>query len=439
MSINRSRREFLERAGCGFGQLALAYLLGSRISPAAPGSAPNSMAAKAPHFPATAKNVIFLFMHGGPSHLETFDPKPMLEKLEGKPVPDSFGEVQLPFSKFKEVPILASRRTFKKYGQAGVEISDLFPNVARHADELAVIRSCHHDGFTHTAALNWLNNGWPRLGRPSVGSWVVYGLGSESDSLPAFVVMLEGGIKSGPPVYSAGFLPAMYQGTVLRNGSTPILNTRPPAGMQPGEQREMLDLLKWYNEKHLASRDDDSDLSARIASYELAFRMQMAAPELTDLSKETAATKALYGLREPRTAEFGGRRWSERRQGDRRHRRDWPACCRLPGPCARCARQHPGADGSRPSKADISVPAPRLPADGRRGQHGPGSEAAHLNSLWGRAFLAASLPLGGLVFAHRQARRRVTSSARDSIQEGLGCLPPARLAGYWDRVPGPRG
>src|SRR6266478_1231317 len=247
MSIDAvSRRRFLERSGLGFGGLALSYLLN-----AAP------------------------------------TPKPLLAKLQGQPVPDSFGTVQLQFSKFKEVPLLASRRTFKKYGQSGVEISDLFPNVARHADDLAVIRSCYHDGFTHTAALNWLNNGWPRLGRPSLGSWVIYGLGSESDSLPAFVVMLEGGIKSGPPVYSSGFLPAMYQGTVFRNGSTPILNARPPAGMQSGEQREMLDLLKWYNEKHLASRSDDSDLQARIASYELAFRMQMAAPELTDLAKET--------------------------------------------------------------------------------------------------------------------------------------------------------
>jgi hypothetical protein len=301
MSIDAvSRRRFLERSGLGFGGLALSYLLN-----AAPTT--NPLAAKAPPLPATAKNVIFLFMHGGPSHIDTFDPKPLLAKLQGQPVPDSFGTVQLQFSKFKEVPLLASRRTFKKYGQSGVEISDLFPNVARHADDLAVIRSCYHDGFTHTAALNWLNNGWPRLGRPSLGSWVIYGLGSESDSLPAFVVMLEGGIKSGPPVYSSGFLPAMYQGTVFRNGSTPILNARPPAGMHSGEQREMLDLLKWYNEKHLAARSDDSDLPARIASYELAFRMQMAAPELTDLSKETAATKALYGLGEPRTAEFGGK------------------------------------------------------------------------------------------------------------------------------------
>src|SRR5437016_8849238 len=188
MSIDR--RAFLQGSGLGFGRLALAYVLGNELSQAAPTA--NPLAAKAPPLPATAKNVIFLFMHGGPSHLDTFDPKPLLAKLQGQPVPDSFGTVQLQFSKFKEVPLLASRRSFKKYGKAGVEISDLFPNVARHADDLAVIRSCHHDGFTHTAALNLLNNGWPRLGRPSFGSWVVYGLGSESDSLPAFVVMLEG-------------------------------------------------------------------------------------------------------------------------------------------------------------------------------------------------------------------------------------------------------
>ena len=303
MSIDR--REFLGSAGLGFGRLALSYLLGSQLSPGA--TIANPLAAKAPPLPATAKNVIFLFMHGGPSHLDSFDPKPALVKLEGKPVPASFGSVQLQFSKFNEVPILASRRTFKKYGQGGTEISDLFPKVAEHADDLAVIRSCYHDGFTHTAALNLLNNGWPRLGRPSMGSWVVYGLGSESENLPAFVVLLEGGIKSGPPVYSAGFLPAMYQGTVLRNGATPILNAKPPAGMKTEEQREMLDLLRWNNEQHLASRSDDSDLQARIASYELAFRMQMAAPELTDFSKESDATKALYGMGEARTSEFGGK------------------------------------------------------------------------------------------------------------------------------------
>src|SRR5438046_4497743 len=150
MSIEFSRRQFM-MSGLGFPALAAAAVT-------------NPLAAKRPQFPATAKNVIFLFMHGGPSHIDTFDPKPLLAKLQGQPVPDSFGTVQLQFSKFKEVPLLASRRTFKKYGQSGVEISDLFPNMARHADDLAVIRSCYHDGFTHTAGPNWPDHGWARLG-----------------------------------------------------------------------------------------------------------------------------------------------------------------------------------------------------------------------------------------------------------------------------------
>ena len=314
MSIDQSRRNFLERAALGLGGVAASWLLNRDIASAA---AVNPLAARKPPLPATAKSVIFLFMHGGPSHIDSFDPKPLLEKLSGQFVPESFGDVQLQFSKFREAPILASRRSFKKYGRAGMDISDLFPNIARHADDLAVIRSMNHDGFTHTAALNWLNNGWPRLGRPSVGSWVVYGLGSESDSLPAFVVMLEGGIKSGPPVYSSGFLPAMYQGTTLRSSGSPILHARRPDALTGDEQREMLENLRWFNEKHSEKRPDDSDLSARIAAYELAFRMQMAAPELSDLSKETAATRTLYGIDEAGTADFGTRCLMARRLVER--------------------------------------------------------------------------------------------------------------------------
>jgi len=287
MSIDlTSRRDFLQRSGLGFGWLALASLQAAARS---------------------ARSVIFLFMHGGPSHIETFDPKPLLNKLHGQPVPESFGDVQLQFSKFRESPILGCKRTFARHGESGLEISDLFPHTAKHADSLAVIRSMYHDGFTHTAALNWLNNGWPRLGRPSLGSWIVYGLGSESDSLPAFVVLLEGGIKSGPPVYSSGFLPAKYQGTVLRNGPAPILNARRPASMSDGAQRELFDNVQWFNQRHLEPRQDDSNLAARIASYELAFRMQMAVPELADLSKETAATRKLYGVDEAQTSDFGSR------------------------------------------------------------------------------------------------------------------------------------
>ncbi|MEZ5398165.1 MAG: DUF1501 domain-containing protein [Bryobacteraceae bacterium] len=298
-----SRRQFF-RSALGFPALAAAAVT-------------NPLAPRKPHFPGPAKNVIFLFMHGGPSHLETFDPKPELNRLHGKPVPASFGRVQLQFSKFEEQPIIGCRRTFARHGQAGIEVSDLFPHTAKHADKLAIVRSMYHDGFTHTAALNFLNNGWPRLGRPSLGSWVVYGLGSEGESLPAFVVLLEGGIKCGPPAYSSGFLPAVYQGATLRNGPAPILNLRPPPGMTPPQQRDLLDGLRWFNERHAAEHPEVSALEARIASYELAFRMQAAAPELADLSRESEATRRLYGLHQEATADFGGRCLMARRLVER--------------------------------------------------------------------------------------------------------------------------
>ena len=301
MSI--SRRDILASA-LGFPALAAAAVT-------------NPQAAKKPQFPATAKSVIFLFMHGGPSHLETFDPKPALNRLNGKHVPASFGSVQLNFSKFERQTVLGCKRTFKKYGQSGIEVSDLFPNVAGHIDDIAVIRSMNHEGFTHTAALNWLNNGWSRIGRPSMGSWLLYGLGSESESLPGFVVMLESGIKSGPCVYSSGFLPAAYQGTMFRDGPAPILNLKPPGGMTEADQRDMLDALRWFNQKHLEKNAGESSLEARLASYELAFRMQTAAPELADLSKETAATRALYGLDAPATQSFASKCLMARRLVER--------------------------------------------------------------------------------------------------------------------------
>ena len=301
MSIDSSRRDFLTRAGMGFGSLAA----GSLLSGQQPGRG------------GTAKSVISLFMHGGPSHLDTFDPKPLLNKMHGQLVPDSFGNVRLQFSTFKERPILGSSRKFARHGASGLEISDVFPHLARHADKLAVIRSMNHDGFTHTAALNWLNNGWPRLGRPSMGSWVVYGLGSEAKNLPAFVVMLEGGIKSGPSVYSSGFLPALHQATTLRSSGSPILYANRAEGVGETAQRDMLDTLHWFNEKHQATRADDTDLSARISAYELAFKMQIAVPELSDLSKESSATKALYGMDSPATTEFGTRCLMARRLVER--------------------------------------------------------------------------------------------------------------------------
>jgi Protein of unknown function (DUF1501) len=300
-----SRREFLEKAGLGFGMLAAGYLLQRDAVAAGAAASRNPFAPKQPDFPAKAKAVIFLFMHGGPSHLDTFDPKPLLAKLNGQPPPPSFGKVDFQFTDMSKSPLLASARQFRKRGQSGIEISDLFDHTAAFADDMAVIRSCYHDGFTHVTGQNWMNTGWARVGRPSVGSWVVYGLGSENENLPAFMVMLDGGIKAGSPAYGSGFLPAMYQGTVLRSTGAPMLNVNRPDEIAPDRQRRMLDLLRSLNEQHMQTRADDSDLAARINSYELAFRMQASVPDLADLAKESPATRKLYGLDEPETAEFG--------------------------------------------------------------------------------------------------------------------------------------
>ncbi len=292
-----SRREFLSRSALGFGGLAASTLL--------PAASTNPFAAKPRHFDAKGKSVIFLFMHGGPSHLDTFDPKPLLSRLHGQPVPSSFGSADFQFTKVDQVPLMASPRVFRKRGQSGIEISDLFENIAGHADDLAVIRSCYHDGFTHVTGQTWMNTGWGRIGRPSIGSWVVYGLGNESENLPAFVVMLDGGIKAGSPAYASGFLPAMYQGTVLRSEGPPILNINRPSDISENQQRQMFETLRQYNEQHRGQRAADTELAARMASYELAFKMQMSVPDVADLSKETDATRRLYGIGETQTNEFG--------------------------------------------------------------------------------------------------------------------------------------
>ena len=277
---------------------ALTFLLGQEQ--ALSGSFANPLASKPQHFPAKAKSVIWLFMAGGPSHLDTFDPKPLLHKLNGQKMPESFGTVNAQFTNVKEAPILASGQTFSKHGQSGLEISGVFPELAKHADDLAVIRSCYHDAFNHSPAQYVVTTGHALLGKPSVGAWVVYGLGSESQNMPAFVVMLSGAIKSGPPAFGSGFLPAMYQGTVLRATGTPILNLTPAAEIGSRRQREMIDFINWHNERHLEGRGADSDLSARIASYELAYRMQTEAPAVMDISGESEATRHLkHGIMAP--------------------------------------------------------------------------------------------------------------------------------------------
>ena len=298
-----ARRQFLQQSGLGIGWLAALDLFhgNAAASPAAP------LAPKAPPLRATAKSVISLFMQGGPSHVDTFYPKPLLKKLHGQHPPASFGNEDFQNGKFKDSIIFGSKRIFHKYGQSGMEISDLFPVTSQRADDLAIIRSCFHEGFTHSQAQFLINNGWPRIGRPSLGSWILYGLGTENQNLPGFVVLLEGGVRSGPAVYGQGFLPAAYQGTSFRPGRNPILNLSRPASMQAGEQRDLLDTLHKMNQQHLDSRNHDSELAARIESYELAFRMQMAAPEATDVNSESDVTKKLYGLDNPVSADFGGR------------------------------------------------------------------------------------------------------------------------------------
>jgi uncharacterized protein (DUF1501 family) len=301
-----SRREMLCQAGMGFGAWALLDLL-ARDGRLAAAEAANPLAAKPPHFPARAKHVIFLFMQGGPSHIDTFDPKPLLNKLHGRPLPPSaVAGLQLQFTK-SDAAILGCPQTFRKCGASGIEIADTYPHLQTCADDLAVVRSCHHDSFNHAPAQYMLNTGFARMGHPCLGSWVTYGLGSESENLPAFVVMATtGDTKGGPPVYGQGFLPGTYQPTVLRNTGAPVLYLDSPGGRGVSGPRDVLDLVQWLNQEHRAARGPDvDDLSSRIASYELAFRMQSAVPEAVDLSRETQATKELYGLNDPFSAKFG--------------------------------------------------------------------------------------------------------------------------------------
>ncbi|MFN0108356.1 MAG: DUF1501 domain-containing protein [Blastocatellia bacterium] len=304
-----SRREFLFKSGNGFGALALSYLMHREAlasDKAQPKKLLNPLAAKAPHFAPKAKAVIFLFMVGGPSQMETFDPKPVLDKLHGQQMPASFGEVKSQFVK-AGTPLMGSAWKFKKYGQSGIEVSDLLPHTAGCIDDIAVIRSCYTESFVHAPAMYQMINGRVLAGHPSLGSWVTYGLGSESENLPAYCVMTqpEGLPEGGAPMWGAGFLPAVHQGTLLRNGSTPILHLQPPPEISREQQSRMLKFMRGMNEMSL--NENDSELAARISSYELAYRMQQHAPEAVDVSKESKETKKLYGLDDPQTAEFGTR------------------------------------------------------------------------------------------------------------------------------------
>jgi hypothetical protein len=301
----RTRREFLHQLGCGFGALPLLDLLHKDAPRSAlPMGGGNPMAPRKPHFPPKAKAVIFLFMYGGPSQVDTFDYKPKLYPLDGKTIDiDTKGRGGTK----KQGRVVGPKWAFRQYGQCGKYVSDLFPNLARCVDDIAFVHSMYADSPLHGSAMLMMNSGRILSGAPCLGSWATYGLGTLNQNLPGFVVMLDktGGPISGAKNWSSGFMPAVYQGTVLRSQGEPILDLNLPPGMTRPEQRRMLDTLLQQNEAHLASRADDTDLQARIQSYELAFRMQANAPEAIDIANESEATKTLYGLDNPRTEDFG--------------------------------------------------------------------------------------------------------------------------------------
>jgi hypothetical protein len=308
MSLGFSRRRWLTEAGGGFGSLALAAMLSGESHATTASGVESPFAAKKPHHAARAKRVISLFMHGGPSHVDLFDPKPDLEKYSGQPLPDSFGAV-MTRRKVAQNPLLGPIKPFHARGESGLPVSEFLPHMAKCADDLCVIRSCHGDSVNHPQSVYQMNTGSILMGKPSLGSWVAYGLGSENQNMPAFLVLPDpgGGIKGGPPAWGSGYLPAAYQGTTLRPGPSPLLHLQPPKGVSVEREKQALDLIRRMNERHIAERDFDSELAARINSYELAFRMQSSAPEFVDINSETADTLKLYGIGDSHTNEFGTR------------------------------------------------------------------------------------------------------------------------------------
>lgn len=300
----RNRRRFLREVGCGIGMLGLGHLL-ARDGCAAESKPPNPLAAKNPHFPGKAKNVIFMFMEGAPSQMDLFDPKPGLAKWSGKPLPDSLtSQLRLAFIQ-KNANVLASPRIFKPHGQSGIEFSDYIPNIASCADDLCLVRSMHTDAFNHHPGQLLLFTGSIQLGRPTMGAWALYGLGSESENLPGFVVLTSGvGTSGGASNFSSGFMPSHFQGTLLRNQGDPILYLSNPPGIDARSQRAVLDAASDLNRMRM-QETGDQEIASRIQSYELAYRMQSAAPELADISSEPEYVRKLYGLDAPETRQFG--------------------------------------------------------------------------------------------------------------------------------------
>ena len=303
-----TRRECVWEMGGGFAGLALASLLqgdqafAKAIAEAQPG---NPLKPRPQQLPAKAKSVIFLMMNGGPSQVDTFDYKPELEKYAGQPLPE--GKKFINSGGRKVGYLTPSFRKFRPGGKSGLLVSDFFPKVREHADKLAVIRSCHTDSHAHGSALVAMNTGKTFIGRPSLGSWSVYGLGSENQDMPGYVVILDhrGGPIGGQPNWSSGFMPSTFAGTLFRSVGDPIFDLRGPSHIDSNAQREQLDLLAKINQEHLDSRPGGKDLAARINSFELAYRMQAEAPAAVDLSQETEETLQMYGVGQEPTDEYG--------------------------------------------------------------------------------------------------------------------------------------
>lgn len=305
----RTRREFLWQTGAGFTGTALTALLardGYFAARANEGAHRNPLAPKSPHFAPKAKSVIFLFMYGGPSHIDTFDYKPEMIGRDNQTVEvKTFGRG----GHKNQGRIVEPRWKFKQYGECGKWVSDLFPHLATCVDDIAFLHSMTADSPIHGSAMLMMNSGKIQSGSPCIGSWVNYGLGSVNENLPGFVVMLDpsGGPISGAKNWSSGFMPATYQGTILRSKGAPIIDLANPADTPRAVRRDLLDALHDVNADHLASRADNTDLAARINSYELAYKMQEHAPEAVDFTQETAATQQMYGIDNPKTMDFGRR------------------------------------------------------------------------------------------------------------------------------------
>ncbi len=297
-----NRRDFLKKAGAGFGMMGLAGLLqddGLLAGGIESAGTLDPMTPRLPHYPAKAKAIIWLFMEGAPSSVDLFDPKPELTKRDGQ-------RISIDVFNGNPGPLMKSPFSFKQYGQSGAWVCEKYPNVAKHVDDFAFIKSLYSESNDHVPALYQINTGIPRPGFPSAGAWITYGLGSESQNLPGYVVLGNTqGVKGGPLNWSAGFLPTSYQGTLFRSSGAPILNLNRPEHVTREDQRAQLDFMKAINSGHLEQHEAEPDLLARIQSFELAYRMQMEASDLTDFSGESKETRELYGLDQEHSKSVG--------------------------------------------------------------------------------------------------------------------------------------